>query len=453
MKVATPNPLRGTLGFFFQGIPVVFIKNDVLFRRADSEDHYFKLIGEDGEGKTGIVFGDDAALAFNRFATLLHELRHFHDALLCRPLFEQFLRQHKITLAVMQILSRLTKHRYLPAGVNDPIWHSDPEMAFLKQLIDDIDEDAFNRSQGLYADGMIESDSISLEHLLEASAITTELLHLHAIHGVESMEHYYRTVILNAGKLYKGLVERFVTLYSGNILYGIDALYCALGISLYSSDNPIARFVLIYEELRRDTGTLRVEVERWLSNPVPDEDDLAQRVYGEWLIDYASRQPIGPESFAGHEFPMEEFACLHQTLYEARRTLIRRYIRLAGYRSDFYVDHLHEFASPAVLFYPVEADSSATVVPAILKSDLQADGIEHYPIADAEEERIVLAGLRNFPSTRSCISFEVTDHILFVNFCYRYLFMETERSYSRGVDDTYLHTLRSLVLARCEGEI
>jgi hypothetical protein len=447
MSLPFTNPLRSTLGFFHQGFPVVFIKNDVLFRSRDYGDEYFKLIGEDGGAKPGFRFDEDAAQAFSRYATSIHELRHFHDALLCRPLFEQFLRQQKITLAVLQVIARLAKLQRLPKGSNDPIW-SDTELADLKQLIDHADEGTFARSAGLYESGMIENDSISLEHLLEASATNAELLHLYVVHGVDAMALYYRSVVAKADKLYTLLIVRFVAIHGGDIVRGVDALSCALAISLYSSEFPVARFVSMYSAFREDPKSLRTEVESWFANPFPHGDDLARRVYGESLVRRDSGEPVDLSRLVGHESTLCELVSLHRTLYDARRTLIHSYIQEARCRADFYVEHLHEFAAPAILYYPVDAESSATVVPAILESELQAHGIEHFLIAgsDAEGGRIALAGLRHFPATPSCVSFVVTDQLLFANFCHRYLFEGTERLYSRGVDEVYLQTLRKLVL-------
>jgi hypothetical protein len=129
--------------------------------------------------------------------------------------------------------------------------------------------------------------------------------------------------------------------------------------------------------------------------------------------------------------------------------LIEAYVKGAAYESNFYVEHLHEFAAPAILFYPAEADSSATTVPAMLESELPTQGVENYIIAAAgdERDRIVLAGLRNFPFGRSCLSFAATDQILLANFCYQVLFEGIDQLYSRGVDDMYRQVLRKLVLA------
>ncbi len=448
MKSPVLNPLRRTFGYFVRGIPVVFIKNDILFRAGDASDSYFKLIADDGGAKKGSGFDAAAAASFEQFATLLHELRHFHDALLCRPLFEQFLRQNKLNWAVIQIISRLAKKHHLPNSVDDPIWKSDPELALLKRILDEADEDAYDRSPGLYTLAAIGTEEIGLNHLLEASSMTTELLYLYAVHGVEAVERYYRQIVRNTEPLYRLLLERFVALFDSDLVRGIDALYCVLGISLCSSDDPVNRLVSLYEALLKDQTILKAEVAAWLSNPFPNEDDFGRRVYQNWLVDSSSKKPIDPSRLRDREFPIDELASLHHTLYDARRKLIRDYAKGAQYRPDFYVEHLYEFASPPILFYPLDADSSATQVQAMLQTELQARDIDHFMIVGTDDDRgrVVLGGLRNFPKARSFVSLEVTDQILFANFCHRYLFEGTEQLYGRSIDEMYLRTLRNIVL-------
>lgn|GEM_PF-5636055 len=442
------NPLRRTFGYFVRGIPVVFIKNDILFRDRDASDSYFRLVADDGGSRPDVPFDDAAAISFERFATLFHELKHFHDALLCRPLFEQFLRQNKLTWAVMQIINRLAKSRHLPSSVSDPIWKTDPELAQLKRIIDDADEDAYNRSAGLYTRAMIEQQEIGLDHLLEASAMTTELLHLYAVHGVDAMKRYHAQVVNNTEPLYRFLLEHFVTLFDSDLVRGTDALYCVLGISLYSSDDPVTHLVLLYEALKEDRTILKTEGATWLANPFPNEDDFAQRVYSDWLVDAASNQPLDPSLLENREFPIDELAYLHHTLYQARRKLIRDYVERAQYRADFYVEHLHEFGAPPILFYPLDVDSAATEVKAMLQSELHTRSIDHFMIAgaDGKQGRLVLGGLCHFPETRSLVSFDVADQMLFANFCHRYLFEGTEQLYGPLIDEMYLLALKSLVL-------
>jgi hypothetical protein len=323
LKRPDRNPLRRTFGYFVRGIPVVFLKNDILFRDRDASDSCFKLAAEDGGAKKDSHFDDTAAVAFERFASLFHELKHFHDALLCRPLFEQFLRQNKLTWTVMQIVSRLTKKRRLPNSVDDPIWMSDPELALLKRIIDKADEDSYDRSPGLYTRAVIGAEEIGLDHLLEASAMTTEFLHLYAVHGVEAMERYYAQIVENTELLYWFLLERFVALFDSDLVRGTNALYCVLGMSLYSSDHPVTRLASLYETLTNDRAILRTEVAAWLSNPFPTDDDFAKRVYWDWLVDAASNEPLDPSRLRDRGFRIDELAYLHHALYDARRNLVR----------------------------------------------------------------------------------------------------------------------------------
>jgi hypothetical protein len=259
--------LRRTLGFFRQGIPVLFIKNDAMFRSFDVSDDYFKLLDEDGGAKPGLTFGDDEVVAFERFATMLHELRHFHDALLCQPLFDKFLLQQKITWYTLQLINRLARYRYLPRQVTDPIWNRDLGLATLKRMLLDADADLYDRHPELERPLLIDGDEVTLDHLLEASAITTELLHLYAVHGQEAMEAYYRKVVAEADELYYLLAKKFVALQGGDITSGVSALYCAVAISLYGSNTPVQRFASLFSDLQTGPAKIQAEIKAWLLDP------------------------------------------------------------------------------------------------------------------------------------------------------------------------------------------
>jgi hypothetical protein len=440
----TDQTLRRTLGFFRQGIPALFIKNDAMFRSFDLSDEYFKLLGEDGGAKPGLAFGDDEVAAFERFATLLHELRHFHDALLCQPLFDKFLLQHKITWYTLQILNRLAQYRDLPREVTDPIWDRDPGLVKLKRMLLDADAELYDRHPELETPSLIDGDEVTLDHILEASAIATELLHLYAVHGQEAMELYYRKAVAKADELYHLLAKKFVALHGGDITSGVSALYCAVAISLYSSKTPVQRFASLFSDLQTGQAKIQSEIEAWLSDPFPAEEELERTVLSDCLQDLESGDPIHIEM----EPAMEELAHLHHTLYRARRTLIELYVKQLGFLASEYVEHLHELPTPPILFYPVEAYNPSTIAPAMLEADLKSSGLEYYLIAghDNEGVRVVLAGLRAVPLTRPCVRFEVVDTILFANFCYGYLFEGREQCYSRGVDEEYLSILTRLVL-------
>lgn len=436
--------LRRTLGFFRHGIPVVFIKNDAMFRTFDHPNEYFKLLDENGAAKPGLMFGDDEVAAFEGFATTLHELRHFHDALLCRPLFDKFLLQHKITWYILQLINRLARYHYLPRHGTDSVWDRDPILTTLKRMLLDADEDLYNQHPELETASTISGDEVTFDHLLEASAIATELLHLYVVHGREAMEVYYRKAVAKTDRLYHLLAAKFVALQGGDITAGVSALYCAVAISLYGSHTPIQRFARLFSDLETGQTEIQAEIRAWLLDPFPAEEVLQRAVFSETLQDLESGDSI---HFDTHP-AMEELAHLHHTLYGARRMMIDVYVKQFRYLASKYVEHLHELPAPPILFYPIEADNPATVVPAVLEADIKNSIGDYYLIAGYDDDirRVALAGLRAMPLTRPCVRFEVVDMILFANFCYGYLFQGREECYSRGIDEQYLRTLKSIVL-------
>ena len=308
----------------------------------------------------------------------------------------------------------------------------------------DADADLYDRHPEFEARSFIDGDEVTLDHLLEASATATELLHLYAVHGQEAMEVYYRKAVSKADELYHLLANKFVTLHGGDITSSVSALYWAVAISLYGSNTPVQSFASLFSDLQTGQATIQSEIKAWLLDPFPAEGELERAVLSERLQDLERGDPIHFEM----ELAMEELAHLNHTLYRARRTLIELYIKQFGYRASEYVEHLHELPTPPILFYPVEAYNPSTIAPAILEADLKNSAIDYFLIAgyDDERGRVALAGLRAVPLTRPCVRFEVVDTILFANFCYGYLFQGREQCYSRGVDERYLRILKNIVL-------
>ena len=102
------SPLERTLGYFLQGIPVIFIEIETALRSNPHLDAYlnFFQVCEDQQIKDPPLT-PQLCRGYEHFVTGLHEIRHFHDALLCRPIFEQFLLRNHISWCVAQLVSRI----------------------------------------------------------------------------------------------------------------------------------------------------------------------------------------------------------------------------------------------------------------------------------------------------------------------------------------------------------
>src|SRR5438093_1140200 len=99
------NPLLNTLGFFLQGVPVVFLKTAMVFPQEPEHIDYFRFYQDcmRDRSRNAHFRGQHLMRGCAYFAALMHEVKHFHDALLCRPFFELFLLRSKASWYVAQL--------------------------------------------------------------------------------------------------------------------------------------------------------------------------------------------------------------------------------------------------------------------------------------------------------------------------------------------------------------
>jgi hypothetical protein len=226
-----------TLGYFSQGIPVVFLEIESIFGSNTDALEYLGLYEAYERGRI-----KDPALTpalcrgYEHSVAVLHEIRHFHDALLCRPLFEHFLLRNEISWSMAQLL------RSMPHDMDRiPINWSDSRLAeshharLFKELIFRADETYFSKFQELNSSSICLGREINLDYLFETNAIITELMQLYKTLGIRSMRDYYAHVVSSLqDPQYALLLECFCELY-GDLVPAVMALYAAIPFCLYSS--------------------------------------------------------------------------------------------------------------------------------------------------------------------------------------------------------------------------
>jgi hypothetical protein len=444
MNLKSPAGLRSTLGFFIKGIPVAFVKTDALLGSGANGYAEFLNKSED-EVEQDPALSDDLCFAYERFITRFHEIRHFHDALLCKPLFETFLLQNKITWYVMQLVGKLAGLGVLPKNLDDPILASDPRIVELKALIFDSDEASFLRYQTLWDPHIVDGTTITLEHLLEASAMVSELLHLYSVHGVRAVHSYFALVVEKTEEKYNALIKMFVDLYGG-LIAGLAALYAALGYSLYSSDDPTLHFALLFLRLKSNPHVVYEETAEWLYDPFANEAEFARSVFSTGLIHPSTGKLLFTFGDPETKF-MDDLATFHHSIYGARKQLIDTYLVKFRYSSQLYFERMDELPIPPILFYPLEAASQATIMPGVRESDLKAQGFPYFVISayEGDQDKVILAGMVALAGIRPCVSFDIADMHLFNSFCYMALFRGEYQVYSPPIDSIYLELLKNLI--------
>src|SRR5216684_1539441 len=181
-----------TLGYFLQGVPVVFLETESIFVSNTDVLEYLKLNEACEQGRI-----KDPALTpalcrgYERSVAALHEIRHFHDALLCKPLFEQFLVRNEISWCIPQLVRSMPDDMdRIPINWSDSRLSESHHARLFKELIFNADEVYFSKFHELNDSSICLGQEINLDHLLETNAIITELLQLYKTLGIRSMRNY-----------------------------------------------------------------------------------------------------------------------------------------------------------------------------------------------------------------------------------------------------------------------
>jgi hypothetical protein len=204
---------QNTLGFFFGGIPVIFVKGSIALGADPLLNEYLEIWKKSQqEPKSLLDFSNERLCrGFQCVMTMVHELRHFHDALLSRPLFELFVLQAKRNLYVAQLARRIrVDPDELPLRSGQTALRLSSEAIAFFEEIKRVGANYNTRFQEIWDERyLLDKVTINLEQLLETSAILSELLHLMVEHGIEAAEHYYNKLIRFLPSRYNSLLEYF----------------------------------------------------------------------------------------------------------------------------------------------------------------------------------------------------------------------------------------------------
>jgi hypothetical protein len=323
------NPMLNTLGFFFQGVPTVFISNGIFFQQKAEHAQYRKFYGECviDRSRNTLFTGKDLLRGCAYEVTTVHEIKHFHDALLCRPLFELFLLRNSVSWLVAQLAGNFRGLSVDRLPLNYEVDYPDlltPEGAMLFPEVRRQMSVYSRQYAHVFQPVRYEGSNLTLSYLLEANAMMLELAHVLSVHGKGAAQHYYDHVVLSLPPEYNYLLRIFVRSH-GNLTAAMEVLYTLLAYSLYCSDSPVQTFVKALERGDGDAapsiGRLQAAV---MTEPFDGEEKLKGRIErmrlfaldgGELDLGQARSNPV-----VG---PMLSF---HQTIYECRKLLLDVYI-------------------------------------------------------------------------------------------------------------------------------
>lgn len=447
-KSSSTNKLLNTLGFFFQGVPVIFIKSDITLRVDPLLNEYLANYRKSkGEPNYSLDFSNERLCrGYESVITTAHELRHFHDALLSKSLFELFLLQAKRNLYVAQLSKQIrVSPGDLPMRVNEKSLGMSPEaIAFVQEMAR-----LGARYQAWYGEVWskgcwLGKTTINLKFLLETNGVLSELIHLIVDHGIPAAEEYYENIIFHLPLEYSYLLG-YVKDRCGKLLNAISILYITIPFCLYGADNPTEEFASLITKFENNLEGLH-----GVCNP----DSLKECFRNEQsLHDRISK--IRLLSSAGEISEPPDFLRLHTIMYECRKTLIHKYVKEFNYNGQVYCERLFELPTPPILFFPDRSGPSQNSIVGVPEGELKRHKTDYYvirgqggPLGDS----VVLAGLMAVPGSQPSISFGQADWCLASRYFYSRLFENAGILYSDLVDEVYERVFTAHFVDKAEGE-
>jgi hypothetical protein len=443
------SPLEKTLGYFLQGIPVIFIEIETALRSNPNLHAYqsFYRACEDQDIKDPSLT-PELCQGYEHFVTALHEIRHFHDALLCRPLFEHFLLRNQISWCVAQIVSRIPLGvERIPIDWNDARLLNLRDVVHLRDIVLAFDEQYFSRFNALYDPRTFRGRDITLNYLIETNAIVTELVHLYSVHGVRSTHDYYTNVVVRlSDPQYTFLIECFLELY-GDLIVAITALYAIIPFCLYSSRNPTQTFCELMELHKHSPRSIFAVCNPLTLKRCFDlEASLRDEVQNTMFFDLDGR----PIQVRMEDLPDRELAegliNFHSTMYDCRRRLIDKYIGEFEYNAGLYFERLNELPIPPMLFFPEVSASGG--VKGVHEQEFIQRKQPIYQIAahlgSDPTNPIVFAGLTTFLGSEPAIPLAIADLQLAYAYFYNAAFQGKTSFYTPMVDHMYEKLMREI---------
>lgn len=429
-----------------QGLSAIFIRTEIAIAADPDQVQYLDAHNEAMASQRPPDFRNVHILrGYERFITLNHELRHFHDALLCLPLFKLFLIQNGRLWRVMQLPEQIE-------GLNEsqlPLMPFKSGQAKINahghRIIASIHhaESAFhNQHRLLFAPRTcLGKLTISLSHVLEANAITTELLHLIVVHGIESTAEYYERIIRYLPSVYSDLINAFVSL-SKDLESAIVALHMSASIALYLAEDPVELFCTVTEEFAARPGAFfdRYNPELiagWFSETESKVEAFAR---GHRLISATGESIVAGD---GDEDWYKEQLRFHDLVYDARKLLITKYIHEFKMDARNYFQRTTELPLPPIVFWPGEVGRAVEVMTVSEEllgrafGDVKDDCyvIRGGPSSDGP---VVVAGILPYFGHKPFVAPPVIDMQMLAHYWFLSLFSsETGEVYSSTIDEVY----------------
>jgi len=439
------NKLLNVLGFFVHGIPVIFLKLDVALpgdvSRGRQYLHSYRLMQMRPATERRILEGD-VLDSYEYAITPVHEIRHFHDAVLSPPLFELFMLSCKQQLYVLQLAGRFRRvtPNDLPLSLEEAARHVDDDGRKLVEMLRIVKQNYDTAYRHVFDEVSYSGGRVSIRDLLESNAIITEVTNLISVHGLETADAYYRGNVLQLAPEYHRLLKEFMQ-KCGGLMKGLETLHGMIAHCLYGSDNPALAFATLMEQ-RPQAGDLTAFAQpESVRKLFADEGKLKRRIRG-IRIETAEGFELNRRSTA--RAGLNGILRLYEVIYASRETLIEIYIKKWGYNLQQYLQETGELPTPPVLFFVDESELLG-----VRESELAKRRPDYYVIRGhrSDGDVAVVAGLTSMVGTKAAIRMEIADSQLATRYCYERLFETRDVVYAPLIDEVYQQILERQILS------
>ncbi|WP_406166340.1 hypothetical protein OIE52_07910 [Streptomyces canus] len=354
-------------------------------------------------------------------ATILHEIRHFHDALLCPPLYDRFMIEAERNAVAATVIAALSEN-----GERDPGKSLGDEHGHLIEMHRENAVRFTRRNAPAYKPASVSGigQTITLVDLLEANALVTELSFLHEAFDGGAYDHWLSLRSSLPAK-YTKIISRFSRTREsfGEDLQRVSAV---LMRCLYRPEPSAAA-------LNDVVGLTEGEIDALCDS----------RVIGEQLTEtdqcqnYAMFTILEPDQHPRRVFTNAvDITELHG--------LCRTRMRESQFRVDAYHRGVRDFPVPATGFFADADMVTERRLPFVRKADIRAAYGDAFSLSSAKDrQRRATLACGFFPTfgTVPCLDLSRVDLMLGLRFGTQVLFGE-KVSYNHAMDQAYAAVYR-----------
>ncbi|MER7455485.1 hypothetical protein [Micromonospora sp. NPDC126480] len=405
--------LSGRVGAHLIGVPVIFLRSDVLSRL---DPQAWPVHGTTGQHPEPDRLG--------ALATIHHEIRHFHDALLTPFLFHRFL----LEVQRNAIGGRVLASAFARGSTPQADMLNDEERELVARHRRDVREHR-RVFADCYATATVDwLGALSVSDLLEANAVVTEYQALAPLLGEELLARRWTEWSGTVPTKYTAVVNRLMV-PGEPFTRNLRRINRVLMWCLYGAESPLRRF----------TAATNCA---W--------PGLLDRLCGAPAIERSLRAALRRERYEVWQLGDDEATARY---YLGARDLVdyrRQYeeaLRGADFRLDGYVESLAATPVPPTCFYADDDMVRTRRVPFVRKADLRTAYGDAYVLGlmrDAARRTTLSAGIIPTPGHRSCVALNRVDTMLAMRYLTQEIFGD-QVTYSTLLDNLYDGYLSELI--------